>query len=223
MLHLQGLGEPAIARCLSIQRIEPKFESWQSVEAAFLSEVGQTWRGPGGGARFKEFVKSHGGRCHTPGVRAAVRDLASSGAPVEDLHAQGLLLKSLDNAQLTRSGFGDHAFQADRVGSLKPLKIKSFQVSNQPHGGEGGSKRGPKFVRFDSNYRSLRLAGKVEGLKSDKQPDNVISANSPVGVFVSFETCRPHPHRPSPGQKPRPAEFLECCVRTPKNLSTFDS
>ena len=137
MLHLQGLGEPAIARCLSIQRIEPKFESWQSVEAAFLSEEGQTWRGPGGGARFKEFVKSHGGRCHTPGVRAAVRDLASSGAPVEDLHAQGLLLKSLDNAQLTRSGFGDHAFQADRVGSLKPLKIKGFQVSNQPHGGVG--------------------------------------------------------------------------------------
>lgn len=97
-LHLHGLGEPDIARYLPVQRIAPKFESWESVEAAFLSEVGQTRFESGDGIRFKEFVKRHGGRYHTPGIRAAARDLASSGPLPKDLHALGLLLKSLSDA-----------------------------------------------------------------------------------------------------------------------------
>ena len=97
-LHLHGLGEPDIARYLPVQRIAPEFESWESVEAAFLSEVGRTRFESGDGIRFKEFVKRHGGRYHTPGIRAAARDLASSGPLPRDLHALGLLLKSLSDA-----------------------------------------------------------------------------------------------------------------------------
>lgn len=96
-LHLHGLSEPDIARYLPVQRIAPEFESWESVEAAFLSEMGQTRFESGDGIRFKEFVKRHGGRYHTTGIRAAARDLASSGPLPRDLHALGLLLKSLSD------------------------------------------------------------------------------------------------------------------------------
>lgn len=98
-VHLHGQGEPDTARFLPVQRIGPKFESWEPLEAAFALDVDQTRFEPGDGVIFKEFVKGPGGGDHTPGIRATTQDLAASSPLPWNLHAIRLLLKSLSDAQ----------------------------------------------------------------------------------------------------------------------------